>query len=78
MKRIHRRSDAAADKWFAPRKEKFPEIREEMYRLGYFEGYRQALEDAANAVWANRWEPPYEIESRSVEAIRALADQEEA
>lgn len=32
-----------------------------------------ALEEAANAVWSERWEPPYDAENRAVKAIRSLA-----
>lgn len=31
-----------------------------------------ALEEAAKAVWSNRWEPPYKDENRMVEIIRDL------
>lgn len=34
----------------------------------------EALEKAANIVWANRWEPPYTVENRTVEQIRALKE----
>jgi hypothetical protein len=41
----------------------------------FMAGYLQAMEEAANVVWANRWEPPYTVENGIVEQIRALANE---